>query len=56
MVSVPIELPGDSMPLLVTLPLIVPEPPRLPAVPTVTSLVMLPFTASRPPSTVVAPV
>ena len=56
MLSVPIELPGEMMPLLITLPAIVPVPPRLPPAPTVTGLVRLPFTASRPAEIAVAPV
>ena len=44
MVRVPIELPGAMMPLLVTRPVMVPLPPKVPAAPTVTLLVRLPFT------------
>jgi hypothetical protein len=53
MLIVPIELPGEMMPLFVTSPVIVPVPPRLPPALTVTVLVRLPFTASRPALTVV---
>lgn len=55
-VRVPIELPGASMPLFATVPKIVPLPPRLPALATVTLLVMVPLTASRPVEIVVGPV
>ena len=55
MVKVPIELPGETVPLLNTLP-VVPEPPKVPAAATVTGLVRLPFTDSLPEVTVVAPV
>ena len=54
--SVPIELPGASVPPLVTVPAIVPLPPSVPMPSTVTLLVMLPFTASVPALTVVGPV
>ena len=54
--SVPIELPGASVPLLVTRPAIVPLPPKVPPAPTVTLLVILPFTARMPPVTEVGPV
>jgi hypothetical protein len=55
-VSVPIELPGATTPMLVTEPKMVPAPPSTPSAPTVTSPVMLPFTASRPLVTLVGPV
>ena len=56
MLSVPIELPGASVPALTTLPKIVPLPPSVPPAFTVTLLVMLPFTARVPPLITVGPV
>ena len=54
-VSVPIELPGASVPAFITRPAIMPLPPSVPAF-IVTALARLPFTTSLPPLTVVPPV
>jgi hypothetical protein len=57
-VSVPIELPGASVPPLMVVVPTVPLPPRVPPAFTVVRLddAVDPFTASVPPFTVVAPV
>lgn len=54
--SVPIELPGLTLPLFSTLPVIVPEPANTPLTPIVTALVREPFTASVPAAIAVPPV
>ena len=56
-VSVPGELPGERVAPATTLSAaMLPPPPTVPPVFTVTTLAMLALTASRPPLTVVAPV
>ena len=56
-VSVPIELPGESVPPLIVVLPIVPLPPMVPPALTVRAeLAIEPFTDSVPPLTVVAPV
>ena len=56
MLRVPIELPGAMIPLLNTLPKIVPLPLRVPAAPTATLPATLPLTDKVPASTAVPPV
>ncbi len=56
MLSVPIELPAEVVPLTMTLPMIVPLPASVPSAPTVVSLVMEPFMASVPALIVLGPV
>ena len=56
MFSVPIELPGASMAPLETRPPIVPLPPSVLLLSSVTVLARLPFTTRPLPVTVVAPV
>ncbi|MCY1211541.1 hypothetical protein D9M72_232540 [compost metagenome] len=62
MVSVPMELPGDSVPPEATVTVepapapIVPEPPSMPPAPTLNEPPSLPSTASLPPLTTVRPV
>ena len=56
-VSVPTELPGDSMPpAKIVVGPTVPLPPSVPPALTSTLEVIEPFTVSRPVSTVVGPV
>ena len=59
-VRIPGEFPGERFPpeLTITVPEIVPVPPSVPPLFTVTAdaLEVLPFTSSAPPFTVVAPV
>ena len=55
-VRVPIELPGATMPLFVTVPMMVPRRRDCRRLSTVTLLMMLPLTARRPFETVVGPV
>ena len=49
-------VPGVTVPVPLTLPLIVPEPPRKPGLVTVVFEVIEPLTSSVPPLTAVAPV
>ena len=54
-VSVPMELPGETVPSLMTSPSIVPVPCRIAPGLTVVFDVILPLTASAPELTVVTP-